>query len=191
MNYLAHLALSHRKSHLMMGNFIADNITRREEALLPDEILAGVILHRKIDEFTDDHPAFHRSVKKLRPHHRKYAPVVIDILNDHLLSNTWGEFYREKEQDFHQYVYQELRNIVGVLPPKANKHVQSLLDYKYLRAYGHKEGLQDVLRRMDNRTKFPSDFESGVNHLYDDYNFFEEQFRELYADLVKMVKASI
>ena len=188
MNYLAHLALSFDDPALMLGNFIADDIPRKEEAHLPDDIMEGVLLHRRIDEFTDDHVSFKNAVIKLRPHHRKYAPVVIDILNDHLLSKNWTRFYEENLKNFHQRVYDYFAIHVDRLPPKASLHVQALLEYEYLYAYESRKGIEGVLARMDKRTRFPSDFKSAADHLYKDLNFFDEQFKELYKDLQEFIK---
>ena len=186
---MAHLALSFKDPAIMLGNFIADDISRKEEQLLPEPILVGVQLHRLIDEVTDDHAAFKAANQKLRPYHRKYAPVVLDILNDHLLSKTWNTIYDEKESTFHQFVYHSFISIVGDLPPKASLHVQSLLKYQYLRAYGSRDGLKDVLNRMDRRTKFPSDFGAAVDQLYENYNFYEDQFLVLFKDIQQEISS--
>jgi len=187
LNYLAHLCLSNRDPAIMVGNFIADNIPKAEEKLLPDDIMLGVLLHRKIDTFTDQHESFRKAVSKLRPHHRKYAPVVIDILNDHLLSLNWSKFYHEEETDFHIYAYQQLSNHVDRLPEKASRHIHALLEYQYLIAYSTKEGLEDILGRMDKRTRFPSDFLSAADHLYEDFDFYTDLFVVLYTDLVELI----
>ena len=191
MNYLAHLALSREDPALMTGNFIADDMPRKEEVLIPQDIKAGITLHRQIDDFTDSHPAFLAAVERLRPKHRKYAPVVLDILNDHLLSRTWHQFFSRSEQSFHKIVYSSLESNVKRLPPKTSLHVHALLEYQYLKAYGYKTGLKDVLDRMDRRTRFPSDFGSAVNHLYDDYHFFEQQFQSLFSDLLTIDSAGL
>ncbi len=183
MNYLAHLALSNRDPAIMLGNFIADDIPRKEEKDVPKDVMKGIKLHRRIDEFTDDHKAFKKAVKKLRKHHRKYAPVVLDILNDHLLSRNWHLFYNGKQRDFHRFVYDQFHEHVIRLPPKVSLHVHTLLEYEYLAAYNSREGIEGVLKRMDRRTRFPSNFSLAGDHLYEDYSFFEEQFVILYEDL--------
>jgi len=186
-NYLAHLSLSQMDPGLMTGNFIADDIPRKEEPLLPEDIAKGIVLHRQIDDYTDGHPAFKKTVQRLRPHHRKYAPVVVDILNDHLLSRHWGQFHSVSESDFQSSVYDVLTDQVVRLPPKVSLHVQTLLEYQYLKAYGTRDGMRNVLSRMDKRTRFPSDFASAVDHLYEDLDFYSEQFILLYSDLVSLV----
>jgi len=187
LNYLAHLALSPDDPAIMTGNFIADDIPFKEISLLPEEIKAGIELHRKIDTYTDRHPAFRRGVAHLRGHHRKYAPVVLDILNDHLLSRCWSQWYDQAEQDFHQHVYTLLSTQLSRLPPKISIHVSTLLEYQYLKAYGSKDGLRGIMKRIDKKTKFASDFVSSIDHLYEDYDFFEEVFKDLYQDVKGMV----
>ncbi len=172
----------------MTGNFIADNIPRIEEKEVPEDIMQGIVLHRKIDAFTDQHDSFYKAVEKLRPHHRKYAPVVIDILNDHLLSHNWSLFFDEPEQVFHDYAYDQLEGQLERLPPKASRHVQALLDYRYLRAYNSKEGLEDILMRMDKRTRFPSDFASAADHLFEDFDFYNDLFIKLFGGLLILVR---
>ena len=119
---------------------------------------------------------------------RKYAPVVIDILNDHLLSHNWSTFFDEPEPVFHNFAYDQLARQLERLPPKASRHVQALLDYRYLRAYNTKEGLEDILKRMDKRTRFPSDFASAADHLFADFDFYNELFIKLYRDLLILVR---
>ena len=135
MNYLAHLALSNKQPALMIGNFIADDIPLIEEGQLPSEVMQGVHLHRRIDAYTDDTESFKKAVVKLRVHHGKYASVVIDILNDHLLSNNWNLFFDEDEKDFHAFVYQTFQTFPNHLPVRAQKHIDSLLSYRYLRGF--------------------------------------------------------
>ena len=173
MNYLAHLSLSKGKGNLMTGNFIADNIPRKEERQLSEAIIEGIQLHRHIDNFTDQHAGFKRAVEQLRPLHGKYATVVVDILNDHLLSKNWDHYFAEPEHSFHEKVYKELEVHVESLPPHASLHVNALLEYRYLKAYGSKSGMKNVLSRMDRRTKFPSNFSASIDHLYDDFDFFK------------------
>ena len=105
MNYLAHIYLSCNNEDLLMGNFIADSISINEVASLPKEVQAGVTLHREIDFYTDTHAIVRKGTKRLRPHHRKYSPVVIDVLYDHLLANNWERYSGSSLPDFAQGVY--------------------------------------------------------------------------------------
>jgi acyl carrier protein phosphodiesterase len=89
MNYLAHLLLSGDDPNILVGNFIADFVKKKEEALFSEEIQKGFRIHRKIDEFTDNHPSVALGKALIRAKHSKYAPVILDIHYDHLLYKNW------------------------------------------------------------------------------------------------------
>ena len=55
MNYLAHFHLSNNDKNLIIGNYIADDVKGKAYLNYPTEIQHGIILHRKIDAFTDTH----------------------------------------------------------------------------------------------------------------------------------------
>lgn len=58
MNYLAHALLSNNNKGLLIGNFIADHIRGNDFKNFPEEVIKGILLHRRIDTFTDSHPEF-------------------------------------------------------------------------------------------------------------------------------------
>jgi acyl carrier protein phosphodiesterase len=55
-NYLAHAYLSFDDPEVLTGNMISDFVKGKKKYGYPPRILAGIDLHRAIDEFTDDHP---------------------------------------------------------------------------------------------------------------------------------------
>jgi len=75
MNFLAHLFLSFENEDHVIGNFIADSIQNREVRNYPAEIQEGIILHRKIDSFTE-------ITHRLRKAHSACSHI---ITNMHLL----------------------------------------------------------------------------------------------------------
>ena len=54
MNYLGHLVLSGNDSEILFGNFIADAIKGNSYIKWPGNIQKGILLHRFIDNFTDN-----------------------------------------------------------------------------------------------------------------------------------------
>ncbi|MEL6391016.1 MAG: ACP phosphodiesterase [Bacteroidota bacterium] len=184
MNYLAHLHLSGENDELMLGNFLADSVRPKEIEHWTAEMKRGYDLHIEIDSYTDRHPAFKRAVSQLRPHHRKYAPVVLDILNDHLLARFWTDYHHMTFSFWEERVYDRLGPFENYeLPPKAEKLLFSLLKYEYLHVYLTQEGLRGVLSRMDKRARFASSFVRGVEHLYEAERLFVDCFHRLYIDL--------
>ena len=112
MNYLAHIFLSGEDENIKLGNFMADGIKGRKYLNYPQQIQKGILLHRRIDWFTDQNEIARRSKRRLHQRYGLYRGVVIDIFYDHMLASHWsrysnsdlfeyaGEFYRSLEQNF-------------------------------------------------------------------------------------------
>jgi len=184
MNYLAHLSLSLDDPHIMLGNFIADDITVNESKTLPMEVMRGIYLHRKIDAYTDDHPSFLQSVDLFRKNHGRYATVIVDILHDHFLCHNWGRFINLSFDQFELGVYKQFELMLATLTEGGHKrHVESLLSHRYLQVYQSKEGMLGVMKRMDDRTRFESDFQGAVLEMYDHFDILNSNFIELYNGL--------
>ena len=66
MNFLSHLYLSGESEGLLIGNFIADSLKGSAFNTFSPEIQKGILLHRKIDTYTDSHPIVDESKKRLR-----------------------------------------------------------------------------------------------------------------------------
>src|SRR5689334_2451375 len=110
MNYLAHAFLSFGDTEILVGNMIADHI-KGKLALekYPERIRKGVMLHRKIDEFTDQHPATQRAKVWFRGDYGLYSGAVMDTLYDHFLANDPKHFISEPALlAFTENVYQQL-----------------------------------------------------------------------------------
>ena len=86
MNYLAHLYLSAFNKEIMVGNFIADRVKGKQYLNFPQEVQQGILLHRSIDSFTDEHPVSKIIRKELFPAHRHYSSVLVDMFYDHFLA---------------------------------------------------------------------------------------------------------
>ena len=58
MNYLGHLVLSGQDDEVLLGNFIADAIKGSSYKMYSTGVQKGILLHRKIDDFTDKHQSY-------------------------------------------------------------------------------------------------------------------------------------
>ena len=57
MNYLAHAVLSFNNDSVLVGQFIADDVKGNQWMNYETDIRNGILLHRFIDDFTDNHAA--------------------------------------------------------------------------------------------------------------------------------------
>ncbi len=187
MNYLAHLFLSCQDDDLLVGNFIADSIKNKEVSIYSPTIQQGIFLHRQIDSFTDRHPIVKQATRRLYIHHSKYAPVVIDVFYDHLLANNWANYAEEPLDSFAARMYQLLRGRIAELPPKLQQNVPVMIQHNWLMHYGSEKGLQYTFERMDQRTRFQSNFKNAVSHLKQDYGLYNEEFNAFFPEVIHMV----
>ena len=108
MNFLAHLYLSGNNENTIIGNFIANHVKGNGINKYEPGIRNGIILHREIDWFTDSHPQFLISKKRLTPTYRKYAGVIIDMYYDHFLSAYWDVYSEEPIISFTKRMYRTM-----------------------------------------------------------------------------------
>lgn len=187
MNYLAHLFLSCNNEDILIGNFIADSISIKAVNALPKKVKDGIILHRKIDSYTDTHDLVRKGTYRLRQYHKKYSPVVIDVLYDHLLANNW-ELYSGTSLDiFAKDVYRVFSRRMDEMPPRLKVSLPKMIEHDWLNNYKSLEGLKFTLDKMDKRTRFPSNFGDAVEHLLDDYDLFTEEFNSFFPDVIAYV----
>ncbi len=188
MNYLAHLYLSCDNEDLLIGNFIADSISNKQVNDYSPEIQAGIKLHRQIDSYTDQHPIVRQGTHRLQPHHRKYSPVVIDVLYDHLLANNWKRYSGTSLADFAQDTYRIFNKRMEEMPAKMKKRLPKMIAHDWLMSYQSLEGLQFTLEKMDERTRFPSNFVNAVEHLKADYEAFNNEFNTFFPEVIAFVE---
>lgn len=188
MNFLAHFYLSGNQEHLIVGNFLADYLKNKEVAALPRPVQEGVRLHRKIDSFTDRHPKVLESVRRLRPRHGKFSPVVLDICYDYILAKNWERYSVVPLKEFTAGIYLVLEKNISIMPPFLQNQLPKMIADNWLVAYGTKEGLEFTFSRMKLRTNFPRFFENAVESLMMDYQLYEDDFNLFFPDVIAAVQ---
>ena len=151
MNFLAHLHLSDGSPGSMLGGILADFVKGPDVAKLPADILAGVMLHRHIDAFTDRHPVVQRSITRVSAKLGWFTGIVIDIYYDHILAREWQRFSLEPLRSFADRVYAMLDEHFALIPPEASVFVRRFIDTDRLVMYSTPDGIADTLARLSQR----------------------------------------
>ncbi len=183
MNHLAHCFLSHDDEDVLLGNFMGDFVKGRDWQKYPEAVQKGILLHRTIDSYTDNHPATDLSVKRIRPFAGRYSPPFVDILYDHLLAIHWGEYSEESFDDFVSKTYATLERRVLDMPEILQERLPRMLAGRFLNGYTQREGLEWVLRKFSER--LPNNFDAGALSAYFFANIdaFSEDFNVFFPDL--------
>ena len=191
MNFLAHLSLSNNDDDLLIGNFIADSVRKKEWKNYKPEVVEGIKLHHKIDFFTDNHSTVEKSKERMRAKHGKYTPVIVDILYDHFLARNFTDYNPYELESFARRCYELFKRRSAELPSSVNRMVMYMERDNWLVGYAHKEGLERSLYGMSRRASFDNKMDEAVRDMYKDYANFENDFREFYPKLQDYVKGEI
>jgi len=178
MNFLAHIYLSDNISELQLGNFIGDHVKGKNYLQLPKSIADGVIMHRKIDTFTDNHPIFRHSKRYFQPDFGLYSGVIVDMVYDHFLAKNWDKFHDENLYDFTQKFYLLLNKNLDRLPEKTQYIAPFMIEQNWLYSYRNIEGITKILEQMDLRTKNLSNMRYSYQTLTQHYQSLEYDFFE-------------
>lgn len=183
MNFLAHIYLSGNNEFIKIGNFMADGIRGKQFENYSKEIQKGILLHRAIDTFTDAHPIFRESTKRLHEHYHHYAGVIVDIFYDHFLAKNWKNYSDEDLDNYVADFYQSLHNNYDLLSDKTQKMLPYMEKQNWLLSYQSIEGIHQILTQMDRRTQNTSNMRFASEELQEYYSEFEQEFSSFFEEI--------
>ncbi|MBE0393358.1 ACP phosphodiesterase [Flavobacterium sp. PL002] len=191
MNFLAHIYLSDDNDHIKIGNFMADGIRGKNFDTFPVDIQKGIALHRAIDTYTDAHPIFRESTKKLHSRYHHYAGVIVDIFYDHFLAKNWTVYSNENLEEYIQQFYQSLKDNKPLLTERTIGMMPYMIKQNWLSSYQTVDGIKNILTQMDRRTKNESKMRFATEELREFYTEFEKEFTLFFEDLRAHVKEQL
>lgn len=180
MNFLGHIFLTPDDDELLLGNFIADSVKGNPEKHFNGKVADGIRFHRAIDAFTDSHPLVKQGIERFRETQGRYAPVVIDVVYDHVLASNWKEFHAEDLHDFTQSVYKRLDGQKHLFPTRVQQYFPFMRQQNWLYNYQFEWGLIKSLQGLDRR----SSTETQMHLAVDVYRAFNQQFLEEFREFI-------
>lgn len=144
-----------------MGDFVKGDPAGRWDAALVE----GIVLHRSVDAFTDDHPAFVRARARLAPPYRRWGGVLVDIFWDHALARAWDRHGDGPLESFVAEVYAALEQHRSVLPSRMSGFVDHMVDVDLLASYRDRAGIDRALRGLSRRVRPGNPLADAVREL--------------------------
>ncbi|MDX1652539.1 MAG: ACP phosphodiesterase [Brumimicrobium sp.] len=193
MNYLGHLYFSGDNHGLMLANLYGDFFKGSDFSSLPSVVKEGVILHRQIDEFTDQHPAilelFHRILYPLLP---KVSGIAMDLFIDHLLASRWGDFHSEDLENYSSGFYRyalnaenhsfESDNLSFTYPGDFLQLLHIMQSKNWLLRYRFPEGLIMASKGLSARLSFENNLNEAPEVFSSYQAIIEKVFNEVMTD---------
>lgn len=187
MNFLAHMYLSGESDQIKIGNFIGDYVKGKGYEKYKGGIRYGILLHRKIDAFTDSHPIVKRSKECFTEKYHKYAGVITDIVYDHFLTVQWNEFSGSDLKKIINHSYSILLKRYKYLPVRVQQFLPHFVIYNWMGSYHSFEGLERVFDRMAMKTSLPKNSKNSVNELRENYSQIQRDFNNFFPQLIEHV----
>lgn len=188
MNFLAHIYLSGEDEGITIGNFIADGIKGKKYIKYPPSIQKGILLHREIDTFTDQHPTVRLSTARLHKNYSHYSGVIVDILYDHYLAKNWTQYHTQPLLEYITDFYELLDTNFEMLPSRIQRMIPHMVADNWLLSYATIPGIAKILAQMNVRTKGISQMNLAVQELEEFYEEFEEEFTSFFTELIVFSK---
>lgn len=186
MNFLGHLYFSQDNYDLMVSNLYGDFFRGSDFSGLPPIVEKGILLHRSIDDFIDNHYAIRDLLHLLYSHLPKVAGIAVDLYVDHLLAKKWHQFHtvdyqvfvndfldfiqvKENLQFSDKYQFQYSDEFIFLL--------EKLVEMKWINDYNTLNGIQRAADGLKRRLSFDNvldqvvdvflKFQKEIEHAFD------------------------
>ena len=183
MNYLGHLVLSGNDSEILFGNFIADAIKGNSYLEWPENIQKGILLHRFIDNFTDNNNHYLLGKRRFYEKFPKMGGIVNDILYDHLL---WNYDHKNKTLQLTKEIiryYKILDDFSENMPEKIKPLYKYMRRDDWLNNYQYEEEMRKILKRMGKRINYSKNLELSFEIYKKSSSDYEKEFELFYNEI--------
>lgn len=189
MNYLAHVFLSGSSDDLLVGNLIGDFVKGSVNGQFPGRIGEGIMLHRQIDSFSNDHERALVARNRFSGTWRRYAGIILDICFDHFLIRNWDLYSTVPLVDFIDSVYRRLIPYQPMLDSMLPFTVSRVNLGYLLEINENLEGVMFTLSRISNRMKSGKALTQAIDEIDSIYDVLEEDFFIFFQDLFDYVRS--
>jgi acyl carrier protein phosphodiesterase len=191
MNHLAHLFLATPGTESLIGNLAGDFVKGPLGERFTAGIRAGIAQHRRIDAFTDEHPAAGVVRRVLVPEHGHYARVIADMFFDHFLAVRFDEYAREPLEAFLARTFAAIDPHEASLPGHLRYVYPQIRDERWLQSYREVEAIEDALRGISYRFSRRPRLHTAARHLVDSRAELEHAFESFFPEVMAFAAAPL
>ncbi len=189
MNYLAHIRLAGDDPECLIGNFLGDFVKGRlpEDCYTPG-IRRGIMMHRKIDAWTDSHEITRECVRLISPERRRWGRVILDIFYDHLLAVNWESYSNESLRDFLDRAYGVILGAADIFPERAAARIITIIEDGWIEKYRSVSGLSVVFEGMSRRVRRKNPLSGSERELVAHYDEMNGHFNRFFPEILEYAK---
>lgn len=150
-NFLAHLFLARHSDDAMLGAMLGDFVGTAGLHRYGPEVQREILLHRKIDSYTDRHPEVLEAKRHFPEGRRRYAGILLDVYFDHLLARDWARFHGGDLDAFTRHFYGVLLAQIHVLPPRLQRIAPNMAANDWLGSYRNRDVIDRAVTGIATR----------------------------------------
>ena len=188
MNYLGHLVLSENEDEILFGNFIADSIKGNSYLKWPDKIQKGILLHRLIDDFTDNNFYYLKGKRRFYKDYPKIGGVINDIVYDYLLWQHFIDDNKELNKEIIRF-YNVLDEYKNDMPEKIKFMYTYMKRDNWLLNYQYVWGIKKALKGIGKRINYSNNLDHSFNIVEDNLDDYKNEFQLFYSEIQKKVSS--
>ena len=189
MNYLAHLLLAEQTPHGWLGALMGDFVKGTPAAALALGVRRGIVLHRRIDTFTDAHPVHRASRNRIPGARRRYAGVIVDLSYDHFLCLRWAHHSSVPLDEFTARVYAALARHRALLPARLAYIAPRMIEQDWLGSYRDLDALGVALDGIASRSSRTAPLAGAIEDVRRSYRGLGDDFDAFFPDLAAHARA--
>jgi acyl carrier protein phosphodiesterase len=190
MNFLAHARLSFGEKEILVGNMISDFVKGKAQYDFIPGIRKGIIHHRLIDDFTDNHISVKKAKEIFRADYRLYSSPLVDIVFDHFVAGD-TKLFATGLKNFTEDVYQVLDDFAAHLPERFIPVFAYMKTENWLLGYQHKAGIEKSIRGLVRRATYLDDSDTAIILFNENYNELKEHYSMFIEDVKQFAKEQL
>ena len=152
MNYLAHVYLARPDHEAMLGALLGDFVFGT--AALADwspVVRREILVHRRVDRYTDDHPQVIQARSLFGEGRRRYAGIALDVYYDHCLARDWARYCDTPLDAFTASFYWYLLSRQDELPERLRRIAPLMASGDWLGSYRQRDSVDLAVTRIATR----------------------------------------
>ena len=188
MNHLAHFFLAERAPEAVVGAFLGDFVKGKiGDGDFPLSIRDEIIVHRRVDAFTDADELLSDSKNRFVKTRRRFAGIALDVSFDHFLAVNWTDYAAENLDDFASFAYRALEANANRFPADFQKTLPRMIADDFLAAYRDFGRVRFALERLSARVRGGENLLQAFGELAANYDYFQDVFRGFFPRLQNFV----
>jgi acyl carrier protein phosphodiesterase len=188
MNYLAHAFLAGENPDAQLGQLLGDFVKGSNYGAYAPAIAADILLHRKIDRYTDTHPVVKAAKGIVGDRQRRYLGIALDVLYDHFLAHHWHQYSDVDLDQFTQGIYALLQDRQALLPPRLQQMIPKMIAVDMLGSYREFDQCQRAIARLSQRLKHRDRLLACLPAIDEHYSFLAAGFHQFFPQLIAYVQ---